>query len=85
LRYKEYKKYPYIAIGVLSVNFPISDETYFYICFAINTSIIVTLVSNLEDNSKGGKAKSIITSFYDEKVKWENIHIQNKNKETNMN
>jgi len=39
---------------------------------------------NLEDNSKGGKAKSIITSFCDEKVKWENIHIQKKNKKTNM-
>ena len=32
--------------------------------------------ANLESNSKGGKAKSIVTSFSKEQVKWENIIIQ---------
>jgi hypothetical protein len=36
----------------------------------------MTLASNLESNSKGGKAKSIMTSFSKEPVKWENIFIQ---------
>ena len=81
---KNIKLFPYVTIGVLSVKFPISNETYFYTCFAIDTNVIVTLASNLEDKNKGGKAKSIITSFSDEKVKWENIHFQNEYKETNM-
>ena len=33
-----------------------------------NPNVIVTLASNLVDNYKGGKAKSIITSFSDLKV-----------------
>ena len=81
---KNTKLFPYVAIGVLSVKFPISDETYFYSCFAISRKVIVTLASNLEDNKKGGKAKSIRTSFSDLEVKWENIHIQNENKEENI-
>ena len=56
----------------------------FFTCFAINTNVIATLASNLEDNNKGDKAKSIIASIWDEKAKWENIHIQNDNKETKM-
>ena len=81
---KNVKLFPYVAIGVLSVKFPISDETYFYTCFAISSNVIVTLASNLEDNYRGGKAISIITSFSDLKVKWENIHIQSENKKINL-
>ena len=81
---KNTKLFPYVAIGVLSVKFPISDETYFYTCFAISSNVIVTLASNLEDNYRGGKAISIITSFSDLKVKWENIHIQSENKKINL-
>jgi len=56
---KNIKKYPYIAIGVLSVKFPISDETFFYTCFAISPNVIATLASNLEDNNKGGKLSQL--------------------------
>ena len=74
---KNVKKFPYIAIGTLTVKFPsFEDEYYQYTCFLIDTNVVVTLASNLEDKSKGGKAKYIKTTFSDEKVKWENIRIQ---------
>ena len=73
---KKVNKYPYNSIGVISVKFSLSDEMYFYTCFSINKNIVVTLTSNLIDNNKGGKAISIQTSFSNEKVLWENIHIQ---------
>ena len=47
-----------------------------YTCFLIDINVVVTLASNLENKNKGGKAISIITSFSNEKVKWENIYIQ---------
>ena len=73
---KNVKKFPYIAIGTLTVKFPSFDEDYQYTCFLIDTNVVVTLASNLEDKNKGGKAKSIKTTFSDEKVKWENVRIQ---------
>ena len=73
---KNPKKFPYIAIGTLTVKFPINDDDFQYTCFLIDTNVVVTLASNLNDKNKGGKAKSIITTFSDEKVKWENIYIQ---------
>ena len=76
---KNTKKFPYIAIGTLTVKFPISDDDFQYTCFLIDTNVVVTLASNLVDKNKGGKAKSIITTFSDDKVKWENIHIQDEN------
>ena len=81
---KNIKLFPYIAIGALLVEFPLFEETYCYICFAISTNVIVTLASNLEDNNKGGKAKSIITSFSDAKIKWENVYIQNEYNKENI-
>ena len=73
---KNLKIFPYSAIGTINVKFPISDEIFVYTCFLIDTNVVVTLASNLENKNKGGKAISIITSFSNEKVKWENIYIQ---------
>ena len=80
LTVKNTKKFPHIAIGTISVKFPISDEAYDYTCFLIDTNVVVTLASNLDNKGMGGKAKSIQTSFSNEKVKWENIHIQGEEK-----
>lgn len=78
---KNVKKFPYIVIDTLIAKFPSFDEDYQYTCFLIDTNIVITLVSNLEDKNKGGKSKSIKTTFSDEKVKWENIHIQGEDDE----
>ena len=77
---KNLKKFPYSTIGTISVKFPIRKEVFTYTCFLIDTNVVVTLASNLECQSKGGKAKSIITSFSKEKVKWDNIFIQGEEK-----
>ena len=76
LNVKNMNKFPYSAIGTLSVKFPVSEEEFNSTCFLIDTNVVMTLASNLESNSKGGKAKSIMTSFSKEPVKWENIFIQ---------
>ena len=76
LNIKNIKKYPYDAIGTISVQFPDNDEVFAYTCFLIDKNKVVTLASNIENKSKGGKAKSIMTSFSKENVKWENIYIQ---------
>ena len=76
LNVKNISKFPYSAIGTISVQFPISEEIFVYTCFLIDTNVVVTLASNLKSKSKGGKAKSIVTSFSKENVKWENIFIQ---------
>ena len=60
---KNVKKFPYIAIGTLTVKFPSFDEDYQYTCFLIDTNAVVTLASNLEDKNKGGKAIFIKTTF----------------------
>ena len=73
---KNLNKFPYNSVGTISVKFPVSDAEFIYTCFLIDTNVVVTLASNLESNSKGGKAKSITTSFSKEPIKWENIHIQ---------
>ena len=73
---KNLNKFPYNSVGTISVKFPVSDAEFVYTCFLIDTNVVVTLASNLESNSKGGKAKSITTSFSKEPIKWENIHIQ---------
>ena len=77
---KNPKKFPYIAIGTLTAKFPVNDEDFEYTCFLIDTNVVVTLASNLNDKNKGGKAKSIVTTFSDEKVKWDNIIIQGEEK-----
>ena len=77
---KNIKKFPYNAIGTISVQFPLREEIFVYTCFLIDKNIVVTLASNLDSKSKGGKAKSIVTSFSKEKVKWENIFIQGEEK-----
>ena len=73
---KNTKKFPYIAIGTLTVKFPYGDEINQFTCFLIDTNVVVTLASNLVNKNKGGKATSISTTFSDDKVKWENIRIQ---------
>ena len=80
LNVKNTKKFPHIAIGTISVKFPIGDETFDYTCFLIDTNVVVTPAANLDNKNMGGKAKSIQTSFSDEKVKWENVHIQGEEK-----
>ena len=76
LNIKSIKQYPYNTVGILKVKFPISDEDYLYSCLMIEANVVITLASNLVDNNKGGRAKSIITTFKNEEVKWENIYIQ---------
>ena len=56
---KNTKKFPYIAIGRLTVRFPQADSDEYFTCFLIDTNVVITLASNLENASKGGKAKSI--------------------------
>ena len=76
---KNPKKFPYIAIGTLTAKFPQIEQELQSTCFLIDTNVVVTLASNILDTNKGGKATSIYTTFSDEKVKWENIRIQNDN------
>jgi len=73
---KDVSKFPYSQIGTITVKFPVREEIFVYTCFLIHSNAVVTLASNLESKSKGGKAKSIVTSFSEEKVTWENIFIQ---------
>ena len=83
---KNIKKYPYNSIGTISVQFPLSDEIFIYTCFLIDTNMVVTLASNIENTNKGGKAKFMVTSFSKESVKWENIFIQEEeSNENNLN
>ena len=77
LNVKNTKKFPYITIGTISVTFPeFKEEVFEYTCFLIDTNVVVTLASNIDSKSKGGRASSIVTSFSEEKVKWENVFIQ---------
>ena len=76
LNVKNTKKFPYITIGTINVTFPEFKEVFEYTCFLIDTNVVVTLASNIDSKSKGGRASSIVTSFRDEKVNWENIYIQ---------
>ena len=76
LNVKNTKKFPYITIGTISVTFPEFKEVFEYTCFLIDTNVVVTLASNIDSKSKGGRASSIVTSFSNEKVKWENVFIQ---------
>ena len=77
LNVKNMNKFPYSAIGTISCKFPVDDtKEFIYTCFLIDTNVVLTLASNLESNSKGGKAKSISCSFSKEPIKWENITIQ---------
>lgn len=77
LNVKNMNKFPYSAIGTISCKFPVDDNKEFiYTCFLIDTNVVLTLASNLESNSKGGRAKSISCSFSKEQIKWENITIQ---------
>ena len=77
---KNTNKYPYCSIGTISVQFPVSLEVFTYTCFLIDSNVVVTLASNLDNRSKGGRATSIETSFSKEKVKQENIYIQGEEK-----
>ena len=80
------KKYPYIAIGTITVRFPKLEKDLEYTCFLIDTNVVVTLASNIKDKNKGGRATIIKTTFSDEKVKSENVHIQGEdNKEDEKN
>ena len=77
LNVKNTRKFPYITIGTIYVTFPeFKDEVFEYTCFLIDTNVVVTLASNIDSKSKGGRASSIVTSFSDEKVKWDNVFIQ---------
>ena len=60
------KKFPYNTVGFLRVIFPAIEKEYIYTCFIIDRNVVVTLASNLNDKNKGGKAKSIFTSFNEE-------------------
>ena len=80
LNVKNTKIFPYSAIGTISTKFPVSDEIFENTCFLIDSNVVVTLASNLDNKNKGGKAISIATSFSNENAKWENIHIQDEDK-----
>ena len=70
------KKYPYIAIGTITVRFKNLEKDLEYTCFLIDTNVVVTLASNIEDKKTGERATKIKTTFTDEKVKSENVYIQ---------
>ena len=78
---KNVKIFPHSTIGTLIVRFDSSDKDDYFTCFLVDTNVVVTLASNLINKNKGGKAKMVMTTFSDEKVKWENIHIQDEKKE----
>ena len=78
---KNVKLFPHSTIGTLIVRFDSSDQDDYYTCFLVDTNVVVTLASNLINKNKGGKAKMVMTTFSDEKVKWENILIQDEKKE----
>jgi hypothetical protein len=86
---KNPKKFPYIAIGRLTVLFRLLDVDEYFTCFLIDTNVAITLASNLDNPNKRGKAKLISKTFSEEKVKWENIVIKgdektNKKKDKKM-
>ena len=70
------KKFPYIAIGTITVRFQQLEKDLEYTCFLIDTNVVVTLASNIEDKDKGGRATVIKTTFSDKKVKQKNVHFQ---------
>ena len=80
LNVKNTQKYPYNTIGTISVQFQESKEIFEYTCFLIDSNVVVTLAENLDNINKGGKAISIMISFNEENVKWENIFIQGEEK-----
>ena len=80
LNVKNTQKYPYNTIGTISVQFQESKEIFEYTCFLIDSNVVVTLAENLDNINKGGKAISIMISFSEENVKWENIFIQGEEK-----
>ena len=76
LNVENIKKYPYIAIGTITVRFPNLEEDLEYTCFLIDSNVVVTLVSNIKDKVKGERATKIKTTFSDEEVSSENVHFQ---------
>ena len=68
-------KFPYCAIGIIMVKFPVTEDLFIYTCFLIEANAVVTLACNLESKAKGGKATYIKTSFSKEEVKWENVYF----------
>ena len=72
---KNPKKFPYITIGRLQVRFPQVDYDEYFTCFLIDTNVVITLASNLENANKGGRAKIISTTFSEEKVKPEILEL----------
>ena len=77
---KNPKKFTYIAIGRLTLLFRLLDVNEYFTCFLIDTNVVITLASNLDNPNKGGKAKLVSTTFSEEKVKWENIVIEGEEK-----
>ena len=71
---KKINKFPYIAIGTITSQFP-GDQVVQNTCFLIDTNVVVTLASNIDNKNKGGKAESITTTFSKEKVKIDSTHI----------
>ena len=76
LNVENIKKYPYIAIGTITVRFPKLEKDLEYTCFLIDSNVVVTLASNIKDKNKGGRATKIKTTFSDEEVSSENVHFQ---------
>ena len=75
LNIKNTNKFPYCAIGIIMVKFPVTEDLFIYTCFLIEANAVVTLACNLESKAKGGKATYIKTSFSKEEVKWENVYF----------
>ena len=72
---KTVNKFPYIAIGTIISQFNEGKEQVQNTCFLIDTNVVVTLASNINDKNKGGKATSIMTTFSNEYVKLDDNHI----------
>ena len=70
---KQSNYFPYSSVGTLLVDFPKADEPKEYTCFLVEENIVVTLASNLYNVKYGGDAKTVRTSFSDDKIKPSNI------------
>ena len=66
---KEVNRFPYVAIGTITLKFSSSD-IFDHTCFLINKKVIVTLLSFLKHNNK--KPTEATTTFSEEKLNLKN-------------
>jgi hypothetical protein len=73
---KDVRRFPYIAVGTLTLKFPNSDTLYEHTCFLIHKKVIVTLYSFLRRNNKS--AIEATTTFTEEKLNLKRVRKNEK-------